>query len=161
VNENVFNSTAYICIFSGNSSLSADMYCDGYTHITNIDFSTPVIEKMTIQHADKPNMTWRVMDIKYMTFPDHTFDKAIDKGTLDALLVDQGSLWDPPEDLRKEIALYIGGVYRVLKEGGKFIYITFGQPHFRRMFLDCHAWKDINVTTLGDSFHYFLYECTK
>lgn len=137
------------------------MYNDNYTQITNIDFSPTVIDRMSSQHADKPSMKWQVMDIKYMTFEDNSFDKAIDKGTLDALLVDQGSLWDPSEELRKEIALYIGGVYRVLKPGGKFIYITFGQPHFRRMFLDCHAWKEVKLTTLGDSFHYFLYECTK
>jgi hypothetical protein len=58
---------------------------------------------------------------------------------------------------------------RVLKAGGRYIYITFGQPHFRKkLFLkEEYPWeleKQITFGTFskldsqtGDGFHYFIY----
>ena len=43
-----------------------------------------------------------------MTFPSNNFDVAIDKGTLDAMI--SGSLWDPPEQVRRNTGLYIDEV---------------------------------------------------
>jgi SAM-dependent methyltransferase len=44
----------------GNSSFSADMYADGYHHITSLDYSRAVIERMRARH---PEMRWIVMDM--------------------------------------------------------------------------------------------------
>jgi hypothetical protein len=48
------------------------------------------------------------MDIRHMTFSPGTFDIAIDKGTLDAMLY--GSLWDPEPEVRKNVGEYVDEV---------------------------------------------------
>jgi hypothetical protein len=48
----------------------------------------------------------------------------------------------------------------VLKEDGIFIYITFGQPHFRRRYLTgAHVSREtsLEINQLGESFHYYMY----
>ncbi|CAG8796433.1 14507_t:CDS:2, partial [Racocetra persica] len=79
----------------GNSTLSEDMYDAGYHNITNVDFSEIVIENMRNRCIDKVGMSWLVMDIRDLTFPEETFDVIIDKGTMDALMGDEGDVWDP------------------------------------------------------------------
>ena len=44
-------------------------------------------------------MSWLVMDILDLKFPDKYFDVVIDKGTIDSLMVDQGSPWEPKEEV--------------------------------------------------------------
>ena len=46
------------------------------------------------------NMTWIVMDIRNLQFRNETFDIIIDKGTIDSLMVDQGSPWEPKKEMR-------------------------------------------------------------
>lgn len=48
------------------------------------------------------------MDVRHLDIPDATIETAIDKGTLDAFL--HGSLWDPPEDVRENVGLYVDEV---------------------------------------------------
>ena len=78
---------------SGNSSLSEDLYRDGFHHITNMDYSSVVIENMREKCRDLHHMTWDVMDLAAMTYPHHSFDVVMEKGTLDALLVDERDIW--------------------------------------------------------------------
>jgi fructose-1,6-bisphosphatase len=52
--------------------------------------------------------------------------------------------------------LTLSNIYRVLSKGGLFIYLTFGQPHFRRRFLT-RPGTTLEIKELGDSFHYYLY----
>ena len=48
-------------------------------------------------------------------------------------------------------------IISVLKKGsGQFIYLTFGQPHFRRRLL-IRENTTLEVRELGDMFHYYLY----
>lgn len=95
---------------------------------------------------------------------------------MDAMMTAKGSVWDPPaqvvEDCTREIDEVIRSdqclLYRMLlshfppmsrvlrKPGGAFIYITFGQPHFRRRFLTRDGW-DLEVREFGDMFHYYCY----
>jgi ubiquinone/menaquinone biosynthesis C-methylase UbiE len=101
------------------------------------------------------------MDIRDLKFEDQSFDIVIDKGTMDALMCDRGDVWDPSPELIKEVKAEVDEVTRVLKIGGKFIYITFGQPHFRKRHLARDCWDGIKVSTLGEAFHYFIYEMKK
>ena len=55
-----------LVIGCGNSSLSVDLYNAGWKNITSVDFSEVVIEKMKIQHSDKPEMKWIASDVRDM-----------------------------------------------------------------------------------------------
>jgi SAM-dependent methyltransferase len=70
----------------GNALISQEMYDDGYEHITNMDISPVVIEDMKERNLDRQNMVWEVMDVMNMEYKDESFDIAIDKSTIDALL---------------------------------------------------------------------------
>ena len=67
-------------------------------------------------------MSWLVMDILDLKFPDKYFDVVIDKGTIDSLMVDQGSPWEPKEevllDVRKALSEVWIVTYLVFIEGG-------------------------------------------
>ena len=51
---------------------------------------------------------------------------------------------------------------RVLCEGGRFISITFDQPHFRKPFLQAAGltW-DVQLQTFGEGLQYFVYTMQK
>ncbi|KAI9228063.1 MAG: S-adenosyl-L-methionine-dependent methyltransferase [Piptocephalis tieghemiana] len=144
----------------GNSTLSEDMYDDGYTNLVNVDFSHTVIEQMRERCADRPGMTWLEMDIRHLDLPDGSFDVVLDKGTMDALMCDKGDVWDPSPQMCAEVAKEVDEVVRVLRVGGSFIYVTFGQPHFRKSHLERPCW-DVSITTMGNAFHYFWYSMVK
>jgi ubiquinone/menaquinone biosynthesis C-methylase UbiE len=73
----------------GNSPLGEDLYHAGYKQITNIDYSTKVIEFMRNRTMDLSEMKWVVGDIFYLDqcFTPESFDIALDKGTLGTILV--------------------------------------------------------------------------
>jgi len=142
----------------GNSSLSKDMYDSGFHNITNVDFSHVLIERMSSQHAETcPEMSWIQADVRQLPFADASFDAAIDKGTMDALMCAKGDVWDPPQEVIENCKLEVDEVARILKPGGVFIYITFGQPHFRKSHLERPGLWSLEVTQLGDMFHYYFY----
>jgi ubiquinone/menaquinone biosynthesis C-methylase UbiE len=72
---------------SFNIVLGHDMYKDGYENITNVDYSSIVINQMKERYSHMTNMKWLEMDIRDLKFKDGEFDIVIDKATLDALLV--------------------------------------------------------------------------
>ncbi|KAF7309177.1 Methyltransf-25 domain-containing protein [Mycena kentingensis (nom. inval.)] len=142
----------------GNSTLSQDMYDDGYRNIVNVDYSSVVIEQMRSRNAEKrPDMEWIEMDVRDLKFPDASFDVAVDKGTMDAMMTAKGDVWDPPQRVLDDCNAEVDETIRVLKKPfGVFIYLTFGQPHFRRRYLTRPETK-LEVKELGDAFHYYLY----
>jgi len=64
------------------------------------------------------------------------------------LMCDRGDVWNPDEELVRTVAQEVDEVVRVLKVGGKFLYITFGQPHFRKRHLERPCWT-VETSTLG------------
>ena len=86
------------------------MYADGFTNITNIDYSPAVIETMSQQCHKLSRMDWRVMDITDMRFDNETFDVVIEKGTLDALLVSEDDPWNISTEAEKTIDTILGQV---------------------------------------------------
>ena len=56
------------------------------------------------------------MDVRSLSdsFPPCSFDIAIDKTTLDAMLY--GDLWDPSEEVRDHVGRYVDGVRHVALE---------------------------------------------
>ncbi|KAJ7031795.1 S-adenosyl-L-methionine-dependent methyltransferase [Mycena alexandri] len=142
----------------GNSRLSQDMYDDGYKNIVNTDYSSVVIEQMRRRHEEaRPGMQWLEMDVRDLKFEDGSFDIAIDKSTMDALMTAKGDVWDPPQQVVDDCTAEVDEVIRTLKkDSGVFIYLTFGQPHFRRRFLTRPDTK-LEIKELGEAFHYYLY----
>lgn len=163
------NRTARILMLGcGNSTLSPSMHTAGYTNIVNIDYSTTLIQRLT---ARFPDQTFLVQDITTLHHPSSltllggaaSFDVALDKGTMDALMAEGrgASPWNPGEKVVRDVRQMLKGVDTVLRPGGKLIYITFGQPHFRRRWLEEVDGWHVETRTLGDMFHYFVYVATK
>ena len=132
--EKLINKDAKILMLGwGNALISQEMYDDGYKNITNIDISSVVIENMKEKNTERPEMTWEVMDVTNLSYSNETFDMAIDKSTIDALLCGDRSFL--------AVARMTREVQRVLKTGGYYFVISYGRPdnrtvHFLRPHLD-------------------------
>ena len=71
------------------------MYKDGFQNILNIDYSDVVIKNMRERHKHLIGMTWMVADAQDLTRLDpKSFDVVLEKGTLDAMLVDERDPWN-------------------------------------------------------------------
>ncbi|XP_072525110.1 EEF1A lysine methyltransferase 4 [Salminus brasiliensis] len=146
----------------GNSALSVDMYQAGYTSITNVDYSNVCVETMAQRHSDCAGLSWVCMDIRRPAFPDASFDVVMEKGTLDAMLVDERDPWSISNNSAQLLHQVLSEISRVLKPGGRFISVTFAQPHFRkRLYARTEYNWSINHYHYGDNFHYFMYVLTK
>ena len=162
----------------GNSTLSESMYDDGYTNITNIDYSSNVIRKMKKLHQEqRPDMQWREMDMTNLNFGsadinenDINFDVIFDKAAMDALCTCEGSVWHPKRDVVEACHKMCLGVTKYLKPGGLFLQISFAQPHFRRKYLNGshfqeggynYGWsietRTLTAKSKNACFDYFLY----
>ncbi|GAA5858598.1 hypothetical protein JCM8547_001382 [Rhodosporidiobolus lusitaniae] len=149
--------SSIVMLGCGNSTLSRDMYDDGYHNIQNIDYSPVVIEKMAQADAERTGMTWTVADIRDLPIPPSSIDVCLDKGTLDALMTTKGlDPWNPPPEMVANVKGEIDEVVRVLKDGGRMLYLTFGQPHFRKQHLQRPGWV-VDVLEVGDGFSYYFY----
>lgn len=157
-------------------ALSQDMWDDGYSQIVNVDYSSILIERMKQQHETlRSSMQWIVGDVKALPLEDSSFDVAIDKGrpinlqvvlppanplprcplgTMDALMAleKNGDVWNPAPEVVQACKDEVDEALRVLRPGGRFIYITFGQPHFRLPHLRREGCT-VQTVELGDMFH--------
>jgi ubiquinone/menaquinone biosynthesis C-methylase UbiE len=133
------------------------MWEDGYHNIVNVDYSGILIEQMKKRHSVlRPEMEWHEMDVRHLTFEDGAFDVAIDKGTMDAMMTAKGDVWDPPQQVIDDCNSEVDETLRVLRKDGLFVYLTFGQPHFRRRYLKREG-TTLEIKELGEAFHYYLY----
>ncbi|GMH71701.1 hypothetical protein TrRE_jg8614 [Triparma retinervis] len=121
--ENFLPTNKILNVGAGNSSLSEQMYEDGFRDITNIDISTVVVEQMIERTQSMPGMTWQIMDCRYMEFEDETFDAVVDKGCLDTLLTGEAS-----EDNANKFCSHVA---RILKPGGVYMCVSVGIPSER------------------------------
>ncbi|KAG8363645.1 hypothetical protein BUALT_Bualt19G0044100 [Buddleja alternifolia] len=98
----------------GNAVISEDMVKDGFEDIINIDISFVAIEMMKKKHEHVPQLKYMKMDVKDMSFfPDDSFDSVIDK------------------DAPLSASQMLGEVSRLLKPGGVYMLITYGDPTVR------------------------------
>jgi len=162
IEKNVKRSDNILMLGCGNSELSEEMYRDGYHSITNIDYSPVVIENMKNRSPEAQSMHWMVMDVKDMKFDAGKFDVVIEKATFDALLVHEKDPWCISNDGKIFMNRILTQVSNVLSNGGRFISISFAQPHFRkRLYAEKSFDWNIHVQTFGDVFHFFFYVMTK
>jgi len=157
-------SNSILMLGCGNSSLSEDMYNAGFKSITNIDFSPTIIEQMQRECGElMPEMKWITMNVLDMSaLQESSFEIVLEKGTMDALMCEKGDVWELDPKVAADCHKMCTQVSRVLKPGGKFIQITFSQPHFRRnvMQKDEYNWE-YKAITIGTGFHYYVYVMTK
>ncbi|CAI5724834.1 hypothetical protein KXD40_003456 [Peronospora effusa] len=157
----------------GNSTFSMDMYNAGFHHITNIDFSKVVIERMSAKYSDEmPQMKWLEADMTKLcdVFAPETFDVVIDKAAMDALMCDEGDVWSPSETVIEQAAAMCSGITSVLVPRGTFLQISFAQPHFRKRFLlgegeqaassAVYGW-DYSYHNIDIGLGYFFYKLVK
>jgi ubiquinone/menaquinone biosynthesis C-methylase UbiE len=141
-NANVIN------LGCGNSELCEAMYDAGFKNLCNIDICENVIEFMKQRNAERKEMTCKFililvhkMDVRDLKFNDNTFDLAVDKSTIDALLCGDSSFLN--------VAIMTKEVQRVLKTGGIYMIISYGQPENRVFHLEReHLSFDINIYTI-------------
>ncbi|KAL5011998.1 hypothetical protein ScPMuIL_010549 [Solemya velum] len=115
----------------GNSRLSEDLYDVGCRNIVNIDISDTVVRQMKEKNRNlRPLMSFTKMDIMQMEYSDGGFGVALDKGTLDALMVDDS------EQVVSDINKMFQEIGRVLKLGGRYICITLLQDHILKKVLE-------------------------
>ncbi|EEF43166.1 EEF1A lysine methyltransferase 4 isoform X1 [Ricinus communis] len=108
----------------GNSAFSDGMVDDGYDDVVNIDISSVVIEAMNNKYSNRPQLKYIQMDVREMSaFQTGSFDAVIDKGTLDSILCGNNS--------RQNATLMLEDVWRVLKDKGVYILVTYGAPVYR------------------------------
>jgi EEF1A lysine methyltransferase 4 len=147
----------------GTSSLTADLFNLGYQNQCSIDFSPVAIEVMKTRYPDlEPGLEWRVMDVREIKFDERSFNLAIDKGALDAMLY--GSLLTPEPAVLDNVKAYVDEVARVLRPGGKWLCITYQQPRFLKPLLSREEIWEVHVESLQDardSFEYFGFVMTK
>ncbi|KAL0923066.1 hypothetical protein M5K25_007111 [Dendrobium thyrsiflorum] len=108
--------------------MSEDMVNDGYVDIMNIDISSVVIDILIKSCAHIPQLKYMQMDVRNMSFfLDETFDSVIDKGcfkgTLDSLMCGTEAPFSASQMIYE--------VNRLLKAGGIFMLITYGNPSVR------------------------------
>ncbi|XP_063940508.1 uncharacterized protein LOC108202950 isoform X2 [Daucus carota subsp. sativus] len=104
--------------------MSEDMVKDGYEDIMNVDISSVAIDLMRRKYEHIPQLKYMQMDVKDMSFfPDESYDSVIDKGTLDSLMCGT--------DAPISAAQMLGEVSRLLKPGGVYMLITYGDPKVR------------------------------
>uniref|UniRef100_UPI00398E57E4 EEF1A lysine methyltransferase 4 n=1 Tax=Pristiophorus japonicus TaxID=55135 RepID=UPI00398E57E4 len=160
--EEIRSNETILILGCGNSSMSYDMFMSGYRSITNIDFSPNCIEKMAIKYACCSGMEWKVMDAKALEFENESFDVVLEKGTLDAMMVDEKNPWNVSQETAEIIDQVSKEISRVLRKGGRFISITFAQPHFRKQLYAKREYRwSIKHQTYGSDFHYHFYTMTK
>ncbi|KAJ0092742.1 hypothetical protein Patl1_24781 [Pistacia atlantica] len=150
----------------GNSAFGEGMVDDGYEDVVNIDISTVVIEAMQRKYSDHlPQLKCILhyinatllaryfndcymintklfamlpdfqMDVRQMDdFQTGSFDAVIDKGTLDSILCGSNS--------RQNATQMLIEVWRVLKDKGVYILVTYGAPIYRLSLLrDSSLWR--------------------
>ncbi|XP_077998167.1 EEF1A lysine methyltransferase 4-like [Glandiceps talaboti] len=159
---NISKTDRILMLGCGNSNLSKEMYDDGYHNIVNTDYSPVCIQKMMDKYSNCPGMTWEVMDIRELKYPQDSFDVVLEKGTIDALLVDEKDPWNISQETKDLVDQALIETSRVLKQNGKFISIAFGQPHFRKPLYAYvkYDWS-LETKTFGSFFHYYFYLMTK
>lgn len=78
----------------------------GYKDQICVDFSTVIVQAMSLKHESLGAITWKHADIRHMDqIPSESIDVAFDKATLDAMIY--GSPWNPPNEVLDNVGRYI------------------------------------------------------
>ena len=135
----------------GNSDLSEKLLTklgvNGLT-VESIDFEETVVEKMESSKPKDLKLNFKVGDVTDLkNYQDSQFDSAIDKGTLDAIAVDNEE---------KTVAMcqaYFNEAMRVLNnKSGTLMIVSLLQPHVLKIVLDFFIKGDNNKHAASNLF---------
>lgn len=87
IHEHVKVRDQILVVGAGTSTMTQEMFHDGYLNLFSIDFS-PVCCRLLVERYEKEGIPieTRCCDVRSMSFNDGSFDVVVDKGTLDCLL---------------------------------------------------------------------------
>lgn len=125
-----------LVIGCGNSDFSTHYYQAGYKNITNLDFSTLVIDEMKTKTEKLcPGMEWLLGDMTKLpeSCVTSSFNTVFDKGALDALLSTN------TESLLSQATSMFHEIDRVLVPGGKYLCITLAEDYILSSLLSFFA----------------------
>lgn len=128
-----------------------------------MDYCENVVTNMS-NHCDTcKHINWLTMDATCMPIKNETFDIVLEKATIDTFLVNEKDLWTLSTPTINLIDRVLSEISRVLKPNGKFISLSFNQPHFRGLLYskDKYDWVINSIDTIGDDFHHYLYVAQK
>lgn len=147
----------------GNSSLPIDLWQDGFKNITAVDISPVIVDKLR-ERSRTPGVEYAVGNMMDLPFEEGSFDCVMEKATLDVLFVENDSPWEPLPEVLDNLHKALHEAHRVLCSRGRFVSITFAQPHFRQPLLmdKRYSWS-CDVRSFGDEacFEYFVYTMRK
>jgi len=145
----------------GTSSLSHDMHTAGFADVINVDFSQTLIDRCAGAYQ---HMQWVCADMRDLSsIPSNSIGVVIEKAAIDSLTVNEKSQWTMSKSATHDVHLTLKHVFRVLKNGGVFVSISFTQPHFRLpYYIDdfLYDWS-VRVHRIGSDFHHFVYVMVK
>ncbi|KAL6848847.1 hypothetical protein ACP4OV_021430 [Aristida adscensionis] len=148
----------------GNSRLGEELLREGVASgVTCVDLSPVAVQRMRDRLARQGTKGVEVVvaDVLDLPFEQDSFDPVIEKNHVDVLFVDSDP-WNPNPTTVDNVMKMLEDIHRVLKPEGVFVSITFGQPHFRRRFFEAPGFTwNIEYSSFGDGFHYFLYTLKK
>lgn len=116
------------------------------------------------KHCDTcARLEWSVMDARKLTFECNHFDAVIEKATFDAMLANEKDPWHLSRQSELLMTQILQEVSRVLRKDGKFVSISFSQPHFRsKVYIDRdYGWHLEDEIEIGTAFHYYYYHLIK
>jgi SAM-dependent methyltransferase len=113
------------------SHTSDSLLLPGAQDVTSIDFSPPCIEQMRARNAGtRPSLRFLVADATALALEEGSFDVALEKGLLDAMVCAPGS------SAAAGVAAMMDGVVHALAPGGVFVLISYGPPAERLKWVD-------------------------
>ncbi|KAG5179699.1 S-adenosyl-L-methionine-dependent methyltransferase [Tribonema minus] len=173
----------------GNSALGVRLAAAGRGGggVVNVDVSATVVAQMRARFAHARGVTWDACDATATPYGDGAFDVVLDKRTLlrrlracDAMaasgddgafdvVLDKGTLdamlcKDPPQAKACAAAALTAEAHRVLRPGGTYIIVSFGQPETRLSHIRGSApWTSVTFQKipLAGHPHIWLYCATK
>ncbi|ACO62602.1 predicted protein, partial [Micromonas commoda] len=133
----------------GTSTLGEELAVRGFSRVEAVDYSENAILRMR-EVQEQRLVDYRIMDVTKMTYPDRSVDCVIDKATLDTMkqLDDDDDDDDlenfdpgatkraPARDPESHAARMLREACRVLKPGGHYVCVTYGEPATRLSLFD-------------------------
>jgi len=118
----------------GNSALGRQLCDEGYTNVTNSDYSEVCIANQEKWNREEgyTNLKWKVIDMTDMSsIKDGEYDIVVEKATIDAFYVEEASSWRTSPETSIKVDQCLREISRVLCTSGKFISLSFTPGRFR------------------------------